>query len=159
MSTRKAFENFMEGNIDNAYRFAYTFVKNKPDAEDVLSESVIKALKSLKTLKEEKYIKSWFYKIITNTAITHINRSKKIINVDFSQCGEIPQNDRTDLEFFDILKDLSLQDRSIIVLKILENMKFTEIAEILKLNESTVKTRYYKALKALKIELEGEIYG
>lgn len=68
-------------------------------------------------------------------------------------------NDETNFEFFDILKDLTLQDRSIIVLKILEDMKFYEIAEILKLNESTVKTRYYKALKTLKIDLEGEIYG
>lgn len=63
MSTRKAFEKFMEGNIDNAYRFAYTFVKNKPDAEDILSESAVKALKAIKTLKDEKYLKSWFYKI------------------------------------------------------------------------------------------------
>lgn len=159
MSTRKAFEKFMEDNIDNAYRFAYTFVKNKPDAEDILSESAVKALKAIKTLKDEKYLKSWFYKIITNTAITHINRCKKVVSVDFSQCEEILHNDETNLEFFDILKDLSLQDRSIIVLKILENMKFCEIAEILKLNESTVKTRYYKALKTLKIDLEGEIYG
>ncbi|UKI38384.1 MAG: hypothetical protein L6V93_10875 [Clostridiales bacterium] len=51
MSTRKAFEKFMEDNIDNAYRFAYTFVKNKPDAEDILSESAVKALKAIKTLK------------------------------------------------------------------------------------------------------------
>ena len=159
MSTLKKFEIFMENNIDNAYRFAYTFVKNKADAEDILSESTVKALKSIKTLKDEKYIKSWFYKIITNTAITHINRSKKLVSVDFSECDEISHNDKTDFEFFDILKDLSLQDRNIIVLKILENMKFAEIAEILKLNESTVKTRYYKALKALKINLEGEIYG
>ena len=159
MSTRKAFEKFMENNIDNAYRFAYTFVKNKPDAEDILSESAVKALKAIKTLKDEKYLKSWFYKIITNTAITHINRGRKVVSVDFSQCEEISHNDETNFEFFDILKNLTIQDRSIIVLKILENMKFCEIAEILKLNESTVKTRYYKALKALKIDLEGEIYG
>ena len=159
MSTRKAFEKFMEGNIDIAYRFAYTFVKKKPDAEDILSERAVKALKAIKTLKDEKYLKSWFYKIITNTAITHINRGRKVVSVDFSQCEEILHNDETNFEFFDILKDLTLQDRSIIVLKILEDMKFYEIAEILKLNESTVKTRYYKALKTLKIDLEGEIYG
>ena len=159
MSTRKAFEKFMENNIDNAYRFAYTFAKNRPDAEDILSESAIKALKAIKTLKDEKYLKGWFYKIITNTAITYINRSKKVVSVDFSQCEEISHNDETNFEFFDILKDLTIQDRSIIVLKILENMKFYEIAEILKLNESTVKTRYYKALNTLKIDLEGEIYG
>lgn len=159
MSTRKAFEKFMEENIENAYRFAYTFVKNKPDAEDILSDSTVKALKSLKTLKNEKYIKSWFYKIITNTAISHINRGKKVVSIDFSECENLSHTDETNLEFFDILKDLSLQDRSIIVLKILEGMKFSEIGEILKLNENSVKTRYYKALKSLKIDLEGEIYG
>ena len=62
MSTRKAFEKFMEGNIDNAYRFAYTFVKNKPDAEDILSESAVKALKAIKTLKDEKYL----YELVEN---------------------------------------------------------------------------------------------
>ena len=48
---KQLFERFIRQNVDGAYRFAYTYTKNKEDAEDVVNESVVKALRALKGLK------------------------------------------------------------------------------------------------------------
>ena len=54
LTLRKQFESFLENNLDSAYRFAYSYVGNREDAEDAVSESVVKALKALGGLKNGK---------------------------------------------------------------------------------------------------------
>ena len=50
MEKKQLFETFITQNLDGAFRFAYTYMKNKEDAEDVVNESVIKALRSIRSL-------------------------------------------------------------------------------------------------------------
>ena len=62
-----------------------------------------------------------------------------------------------DYENFDLKKALDkLPDnyRTVVVLRYFEDLKFEEIAEVLNENVNTVKTRLYKSLKALRIEME-----
>lgn len=82
MDKKQLFERFIRQNVDGAYRFAYTYTKNKEDAEDVVNESVVKALRALKGLKNPAYIKTWFYKIIVNTSLTHIRRKSKVVSLE-----------------------------------------------------------------------------
>lgn len=51
MKKKQLFEKFITENIDNAYRFAFTYTKNRSDAEDVVNESVLKAISSIESLK------------------------------------------------------------------------------------------------------------
>lgn len=52
MDKKQLFERFIRQNVDGAYRFAYTYTKNKEDAEDVVNESVVKALRCPQGPKE-----------------------------------------------------------------------------------------------------------
>ena len=79
MGRRKLVERFINENIDSAYRFAFTYMKNQQDAEDVVSDSIIRALKAADNLKEPDRIKTWFFKIVSNTAITHIKKKQRVI--------------------------------------------------------------------------------
>ena len=54
----------------------------------------------------------------------------------------------------ELLKSLEEKDRTIVVLKVIEELKLEEIAVVLDLNINTVKARLYRALKKLRIELE-----
>ena len=72
MSGRKLVENFIKENINSAYRFAFTYMKNQHDAEDVVSESIIKAIRSAGSLKDPERIKPGFFKIVTNKKILMI---------------------------------------------------------------------------------------
>ena len=143
-AAKQIFENYITENLDSAYRFAYTYMKNRHDAEDVVSESTLRALNAIGTLREPQYIKVWFYRIIANTSITFLKKQKRYINTDFSEqkFEEKPS--------FDDYSDIYLSD----ILKICEGMTTAEIAAVTGVNENTVKTRVYTALAKLRKETE-----
>ena len=159
MKKSKLFEDYITENIDSAYRFAFTYVRNKEDAEDILNESVVKAIKGINSLREPKYIKSWFFRIIANTAINYIRRQGKIVYLDYDDMEHLQktEDDYSDLNFNELIEKLDQKYKSIIVLRFFENMTLQEIAQVLDTNENNVKTRLYKALKILKVDVEEAI--
>ena len=60
------------------YYFAYSIVRNKDDASDVVNESILKAYEKLDNLKNEELFKSWILRIVHNTAIELIRKNKKL---------------------------------------------------------------------------------
>lgn len=155
MNNRALFEEYIKNNINCAYRFAYTYVKDFHEAEDIVSESVVKALKSVNSLKNPSYIKSWFYRIIANTSIDFLRQKKRYEyceNNDFSF-----EDDHGNISFFSIIEHLDIKYREIIILRFFENMTIKEISQTLKINENTVKTRLYKALDILKIDIKEDL--
>ena len=48
-------------NRDSIYRMAYSYVHNKEDAQDIVQDSICKALTSIRSLKNQAYVKAWFY--------------------------------------------------------------------------------------------------
>ena len=152
---QKIAEYVME-NKENFYRLAYSYVQNQEDALDIVQDAIHKAMLS-NTLKDDKAIKSWFYKIIVNTSLDLLRRRKKLTVVDDTTLqlhsqGVSDHYENTDLHR--ALNELSPDYRSVIVLRYFEDLKIEEVAEILDLNISTIKTRIYKGLKLLRIQME-----
>ena len=120
-----------------------------------MNESVIKALKSINSLKNPEYIKSWFYKIISNTAINFINKKNKTISYEENLLeNEISEDNYEQFTFNDIVNKLDIKYRAVIVMRFLEDMSIKEISKILDLNENSVKSRLYRGLKILKNDME-----
>ena len=161
MSNKQLFEEYIMQNVDSAYRFAYTYTKNREDAEDVVNESVIKALKSIGSLKNPQYIKSWFYKIIIHTALTGKKKKSKIIYLQPEDLEAVTEeeSDYSSITIHSMICGLKPKYKSIIVLRFLEEMSLHEISQTLDLNENTVKTRLYTALKLLRKEMEEDQYA
>ncbi len=142
---------------ENYYRLAYSYVKNTQDALDVVQESIYKALSAKNSLDNTAYLKTWFYRIIVNTAIDFLRRRKKLalaeedvlINMDN---GSVDLYQDIDLK--QALDALPANYRTIIVLRYFEDLKLEEIAIILDENVNTVKSRLYRALKKLRIEMD-----
>ena len=155
MKKTSLFENYINENIDAAYRFAFTYAKNKEDAEDILNESVVKALRSINSLRDPEKIKPWFYRIIANIALTHIKSRQKIVYLEYEDMENLDSvtDDYSNLNFNELIEKLDPKYKSIIVLRFFENMTIQEVASVLDLNENTVKTRLYKALKMLRVEI------
>ena len=156
MDNRQVFLTFIEQNLDSAYRFAYTYMKEEAAAEDVVSDSVVKALKSIHTLKNPQFVKSWFFRIIINTALTQLKKNAKNPSLDLEQFSNtIPVFDNYDkLTLHDVLHKLSRKYRDVVVLRFFENMSLEEIAAATGENLNTTKTRLYRALKMMRAELE-----
>ena len=72
----KAFGDLIEAQQEYLYRMAYLYVRQEADALDVVQESILKAYKSLKTLREPEYFRTWLTKIVINTAQDRRRRRK-----------------------------------------------------------------------------------
>lgn len=153
MGGRKLVEKFINENIDSAYRFALTYMKNQHDAEDVVSDSIIRALKAADSLKEPDRIKTWFFKIVSNTAITHIRKKQKTIPFDNMENGDMYEDSYSISNINEMIEKLPKEYMEVIVLRYFEDMKIKDLAEVLNINENTAKTRLYKALKLLKEDM------
>ena len=73
----KAVEQEILASYEKLYRLAFSYVKNEQDAMDVVQESVYKAMKNASQIKEKKYIKTWLWRIVINTAVDATRRQSR----------------------------------------------------------------------------------
>lgn len=155
----KLVENFIIENREAHYRLAYSYVRNKDTALDIVQESILKALNSIDRLEEITYLKTWFYRIIINTSIDFIRKHQRVtvMNDDVLSI-HLPQleDEMTDMDLQEAINQLPPKYKTLIILRFFEDLKIDEIAEITDQNINTVKTRLYRALKKLRIEVGEE---
>lgn len=75
--------NYILKNKDKHYRMAYSYVKNKEDALDIVQDTIVKALKHQGSLRDKAYLNTWFYKILINTCKTHLQKQNRYANQSF----------------------------------------------------------------------------
>ncbi|MEG0766857.1 MAG: RNA polymerase sigma factor, partial [Clostridia bacterium] len=107
-------------------------------------------------LRNQEQIKSWFYKIISNTALTLLRKKKKILPLEDDTLADLlgGEADIDNLSFESMIHLLRPEYKSIIVLRFFEEMTLEEIAQTLNINLNTVKSRLYRALHQLRAEME-----
>ena len=140
----KAVEQEILASYDKLYRLAFSYVKNEQDAMDVVQESVYKAMKNASQIKEKKYIKTWLWRIVINTAVDATRRQSRFVSDD--QVQEEGQEDRYEEK-----------ERKVIMLKVFEEWTIREIADCLHENPNTVKSMLYRGLKKLRGKVEAEM--
>ena len=153
------FVPFIRANKERFYYLAYSYTKNEQDALDVVQDSIQKALLSLSTLRDEQQLKSWFYKIVVCTSIDFLRKHNRELVVDDEKLAIItPQKVDTynNVDLTNALNNLSRTYREVIILRYFEDLKIEDVAHILEININTAKSRLYKALKLLRIQLEDE---
>lgn len=152
-------ENFIVENQEAYYRLAYSYVRNKENALDIVQDAIVKALHSIDRLKERSYLKTWFYRIVVNTSIDYIRKHQRVSVMDGDILAlHLPQleDEVTDLDLLDAIDQLPTKYKTIIILRFFEDLKIDEIAEITGDNVNTIKTRLYAALKKLRLEIGEE---
>ena len=150
---------FIRDYQNDMYRFAYSYVKNREDALDIIQESTVKAIASAKSLKDISCIKAWIFKIIVNEVYQFFRDSRR--HTEDIDIESMEQESYTDQMTEYINKETMLKEvmnldekyRIIIVLRYFEEMQIREIGNILDISQNTVKSRLYKALYILKQRL------
>lgn len=152
-------EQYIVENQQTYYRLAYSYVKNKENALDIVQESIFKALRSIDRLDEVDYLKTWLYRIVVNTSIDFIRKHQRVsIMEDEILESHLPvsENEMSDLDLREAVDHLPPTYKTIIILRFFEDLKLEEIAEITGHNLNTVKTRLYSALRKLRVEMGEE---
>ncbi|MBL4937293.1 sigma-70 family RNA polymerase sigma factor [Clostridium sp. YIM B02515] len=155
-SLKKQIAEYVIRNKEKYYRLAYSYVKNPDDALDIIQESIYKAVSNVDSLKGSDYIKVWFYRIVVNTSLDFLRKRRKIVAVEDEVLIGLDSGINDKYENFDLkeaLDNLPEKYRVIVILRYFEDLKIEEIAEILSENISTIKTRLYKSLKMLRVEM------
>lgn len=146
--------DYIKNNQEKLYRVAFSYSKNEEEALDIVQEAITKALKNIGKLKEEKYVKTWFYRILINESLQYIKRNKKLITCELKEIeSKLEWNDNITVEGIDIyqkIQSLNEKLQTVIILRFFEDMKIEEIAKVTNTNVNTVKSRLYKALEELK---------
>lgn len=154
---RQVLTEFILAGQSDFYRLAYSYVKDRDAALDVVQESIVKALAKSDSLREPAYVKTWFYRILINESINWYRYSKRVVPLEnqLDSCAAPEQDHSAHLDLHDAIERLGEKERTVIRLRFFEDLKLEEIARATGANLNTVKSRLYKALKHLK-EWSGE---
>jgi len=148
----------------------YRILGDIEEAEDVCQKTFLAVYSRLHQLKDNDKFKPWIYKIASNYAMDQLRDRKTSFRAagrpnDFEGTEEPPEADPVDLErridhsalrniFVEMLGKLPADQKVVIVMKLYQDLKFTEIAEVLDVSINTVKTRMYTGLQSLKGHLQ-----
>ena len=147
-------------NQQKFYRIAYCYVYQKEAAMDILQNAICKALENYESLRNEKAVKTWFYRILINECFQYLKKGKREILCEPETMKEdiyYEEAYEPKLEVYSKVCNLPEQMKAIVILHYYDQLTLKEISLTLDVNISTVKTRLYAALKRLKKELEVEV--
>ena len=122
----------------------------------MVQEAVVKALTKVDTLREPAYLKTWFYRILLNECMNHFRQSRRLVPLETSldERAAEGRDPGERLDLYDAIGKLSPREQAVIRLRFFEDMKLEDIALADNENLNTVKTRLYRSLKKLRINLE-----
>ena len=134
------------------FRTAKGVLGNEALALDAVSETVYRAFKNIKKLREPKYAETWFIRILLNVSNDIFRRQKHEVFVE--KVPEVLYYDKhEELDFNQMIISLPAEHREIISLKYYSDYTLKEISVILDIPEGTVKSRLNKALNLLRLEV------
>lgn len=136
---------------NNLYAVAFNVCKNSFDAEDAVQETFIKYLTFKKDFESMEHIRAWLIRVVINKAKNKNNtffRKNTVPLEEYIQTLTFESEEASDV----LEKVMSLPEkyRVLIHLFYYEDYSIKEISKIMKLTESTVKTRLHRGRKELK---------
>jgi RNA polymerase sigma-70 factor (ECF subfamily) len=149
---------------------AFRFLGSEEEARDVAQEAFLKAYRALDGFKREARFSSWLYQIATNLCRDRLRRRKTRATVSLEaleETGPTMVETRPSAQERLLERDLARavrraiqalpeEQREVVILKEYQELTFLEIAQALDVPVSTVKTRLYRGLGQLRLQLERE---
>lgn len=145
-----AFSLLYEEIYVDLYRYAYFMLQNGPDAEDAVSEGVLAAFRGIHKLRREEAFRGWMFQIVTNICRRKRKEySKKTVPLEENQTDWVEDSP----EYLDVrraLKILSEEERQIVGMSVLAGYNSREIAKMLNLRASTVRSKLRRSLEKMR---------
>jgi RNA polymerase sigma factor (sigma-70 family) len=170
-----AFSYIVDRHKNKAYNLAFRICGNNEEAEEIAQDSFLKAYRSLKGFKMKSSFATWLYRIVYNTAISHVRIKKKgVLSLeDFPAdatdfIGENTSEEEAEKEYRSSLINFALQkineeERGLISLYYYEEMSTEEISDVTGISKSNIKVKLFRARQKMleiieKVEKKKLIY-
>ena len=152
-----AFEKLYSKYNKTVYGIAFSILKNKPDSEDVVQTVFTKIYTLEKDKLPKDKIGSWLYSVTKNETLLLLRKKDNSVNLE--DIYSIKDENNEIYKFISqdsynrLINSLNPKEQEVVSLKLLSNLTFKEIGNLLGESTNTVKWRYYKAIHTLKITL------
>jgi len=142
--------------------FAYTYVKDKDEAEELVQKAYVKIWENRDSIQQIVSFKSYIYQVVRNSGLNHVRNAKNqnnhltIINTRQYDLPSVENElNIKDIKFhlFQALENLPPKCKRIFQMSRLEGLKHNEIAKSLNLKTKTIENQIGIALKHLRVEL------
>jgi RNA polymerase sigma-70 factor (ECF subfamily) len=156
LSNTRFIQKQLEERRKLLYRVAYSWCHNPSLADDLVQDTMLKALKNAKQLKDSNAINGWLNRILANCWYDYLRKAKETVDLDnlsydeFSAGTDIHEKQDIVTRVRAMIAELPMGQRQVITLVDLAGFSYMEIAEILDIPIGTVMSRISRARKALK---------
>lgn len=148
---KEAFQRLMEQQGKSMYKVAKAILKNDDDIADAMQETALTCWEKIDTLKQERYFQTWMTRILINHCNAIYRQRKKTVSDVCLPEKSVSEHSFETVEWNQFLSCLDEKYRTVVILYYVEGFKTREIAEILDLNESTVRGRLATAREKMGI--------
>jgi RNA polymerase sigma-70 factor (ECF subfamily) len=159
---RRAFEKQLLNIVPDMRAFARFLVRNPTDADDLVQDAIIRALKSYHQFDLGTNIKAWAFTILRNTRLNDIRKHRfEVLEEQDVALRPTPANQLHSVELKEVLvvlAKLAPAHREVLTLVRASGLSYEEAAQVMKCKLGTIKSRLNRADSALRIAL-GSDFG
>jgi RNA polymerase sigma-70 factor (ECF subfamily) len=159
ISQRRLFRRLVANNRKRLYRMAYAWTGDPHLADDLVQQTLLKALSNQKQLREFAAAEGWLFRILSN-CLTDYRRAKR----EFSTAADLELVDKITPEtrfkeeqlvqkVRKAVQKLPINYRQVVTLVDLEEFSYVSVAQILDIPVGTVMSRLCRGRRALREEL------
>jgi len=149
----QAFQYVYEQTKHSVYAIIRSIVRDQSTTEDLMQDTYLKMMQKLNTYQRGRNFNAWLTQIAKNLAYDQLRRTKHVILVDLNESPTLfestPQADPTPLDFDGMLETLPEDERTIVMMKIIADQPFSDIARLLGKSVGSVHALYKKAITKL----------
>lgn len=154
----------IEACIPALRRYAFALLRSQQDADDLVQDTLLRALEKLHTRRDEAEVRPWLFAILHNSFVSQIRRGKVRLGtqvLDPAEEAALSWNggQEDNLRCRDLLralKCLPLEQRTVVLLVSVEDLSYAEVARVLGIPIGTVMSRLFRARERLREMTEGQ---
>ena len=153
---QEAFESLFRQFEHDVYRWIVRIVRDASRAEDALVEAFWRAYRGRARFDSTRSFGAWMRRIATNAALDQLRVARRealLLGVDTPRSAPVPASDNLRESMQIAFRRLPPKLQIVAVLALVEEQSYAEIANALELPIGTVKSRVFRATRALKEEL------
>ena len=151
-----AFEELVHRHRERIYRAAWRVAGDHAEADDLAQESFVRAYRSLAGFRGESRFLTWMLRIVMNLALTRRGSRRPTVPLEEARhvgTGEVAGSTALRGQVREAVARLPPRQRQVLVLKVYEGMKFTEVAEVMEISVGTAKATFFQAVRGLRKRL------
>ena len=150
--TKDYISDFLDKYSDMVLRIAYTYLKNRADAEDIVQDVFLRIIDKKPSFNDESHEKSWLIRATINMCKNKVNMfwNKNKCSIDDVQEFAVSDKYNTDTSVFQAVMALGEKYRVVVYMYYYEGYSTPEIADVIGKNETTIRSLLHRARNKLK---------